>query len=90
MKRENAGSWNSSLKKEQVWDTYSAQLQKPWKSTSIFFGIYKKYWAEEVPKGRQQEATSLLGVASPLAAPRGLVGSHLALWLPLLLQERFR
>ena len=30
-----------------------------------FFGIYKKYWAEEVPEGRQQEATSLLGAAYP-------------------------
>ena len=48
----------------------------------IYFGIYKKYWAEEVPKGRQQEATSLLGAASPLDAPRGLVGSQLALWPP--------
>ena len=48
----------------------------------IFFGIYKKYWAEEVPQGRQQVATSLLGAATPLAAPRGLVGTQLALWRP--------
>ncbi|KAI4973352.1 hypothetical protein ZWY2020_029060 [Hordeum vulgare] len=28
MKRENAGSWNSGLEKEQIVETYSAQLQK--------------------------------------------------------------
>ena len=28
MKRENAGSWNSRLEKEQILETYSAQLQK--------------------------------------------------------------
>ena len=47
-----------------------------------FFGIYKKYWAEEVPEGRQQGTTSLLGAATTLAVPRGLVGSLLALSLP--------
>ena len=65
MKRENAGSWNSGMKVEQVWDTYYAQLQTPWKSTKIFFPIYKKYWAEEVPEGGHQEATSLLHAAYP-------------------------
>ena len=28
MKRENACSWNSGLEKEQILETYSAQLQK--------------------------------------------------------------
>ena len=28
MKRENVGSWNSRLEKEQILETYSAQLQK--------------------------------------------------------------
>ncbi|KAI4971500.1 hypothetical protein ZWY2020_002414 [Hordeum vulgare] len=28
MKRENAGSWNSGLEKEQILENYSAQLQK--------------------------------------------------------------
>ena len=28
MKKENAGSWNSGLEKEQIWETYSALLQK--------------------------------------------------------------
>ena len=29
MKRENAGSWNSGLEKEQILETYSAQVQSP-------------------------------------------------------------
>ena len=28
MKMENAGSWNFGLEKEQILETYSAQLQK--------------------------------------------------------------
>ena len=28
MKRKNAGSWDSGLEKEQILETYSAQLQK--------------------------------------------------------------
>ena len=28
MKRENVGSWNSGLEKEQMLETYSTQLQK--------------------------------------------------------------
>ena len=28
IKRENGGSWNSGLEKEQILETYSAQLQK--------------------------------------------------------------
>ena len=72
MKRENAGSWNFGLEKEQVWEAYSAQLQNPWKSTWIFLGIYKKYWAEEVPEGRQQVATSLLGASTPWPRLGGL------------------
>ena len=33
MKRENAGSWDSGPEKEQILETYSAQLQKSWNST---------------------------------------------------------
>ena len=33
IRRENAGSWNSGLEKEQRLETYSAQLQKSWNST---------------------------------------------------------
>ena len=49
MKRENAGSWDSGLEKEQILETYSAQLQKSWNSTKVIFGINDKYSAEEVP-----------------------------------------
>ena len=45
-------------------------------------GIYKKYRAEEVPEERNQGATSVVGVATPPAAPRGLVGSLLAHYPP--------
>ena len=44
MKRENAGSWNSGLEKEQILETYSAQLQKSWNSTKVIFGNNKKYF----------------------------------------------
>ena len=43
MKRENAGSWNYGLEKEQILETYSAQLQKSWNSTEVVFGNNKKY-----------------------------------------------
>ena len=33
IKRENAGSWDFGLEKEQILETYSAQLQKSWNST---------------------------------------------------------
>ena len=81
MKRENAGSWNSGLKRIKF-EMPILRNSKTVKINVDFFGIYKKYWVEEVPEGRQQRATSLLGAATPLAAPRGLVGSQLALWLP--------
>ena len=51
IKRENAGSWDSGLEKEQILETYSAQLQKSWNFTEDVFGIYKKYWAQEVHQG---------------------------------------
>ena len=51
MKRENAGSWNSGLKREQILETYSAQLQKSWNFTEAVFGINKKYWRKNQPEG---------------------------------------
>ena len=44
IKRENADSWDSGLEKEQILETYSAQLQKSWNFTEDVFKIYKKYW----------------------------------------------
>ena len=43
IKREHAGSWDSRLEKEQILETYSAQLQKSRNFTEVIFGIYKKY-----------------------------------------------
>ena len=43
MKRENAGSGDLGLEKEQILETYSAQLQKSTNSTGLIFGIYKNY-----------------------------------------------
>ena len=51
MKRENVGSWDSWLEKEQILETYSAQLQKSWNSMKVIFGINKNYWAKKVPEG---------------------------------------
>ena len=39
MKRENADSWNSGLEKEQILETYSAQLQKSWNFMKHVFEI---------------------------------------------------
>ena len=58
LKRENSGSWNSGLEKEQILVHYSAHLQMPWKVTWNFLGLYKKYWAKEVPERGHQGATS--------------------------------
>ena len=57
MKRENAGSWNSGLEKEQILETYSAQLQKSWKFMKNYFGINKKYWAKKMPEGTHKATT---------------------------------
>ena len=69
MKRENIGSWNSGLEKEQILETYSAQLQKSWNSTKVIFGNNKKYWAEEILEGTHTLGTRVGGGRTPL--PRG-------------------
>ena len=65
MKRENAGSWNSGLEKEQTLETYSAQLQKPRNSTGHHFRKYKKYLAKEDHEGGHLLSTKV-GVLLPL------------------------
>ena len=67
IKRENAGSWDSGLEKEQILETYSAQLQKSWNFTEDVFQIYKKYWEQELHQGGQTLPTRV--GARPL--PRG-------------------
>ena len=69
MKRENAGSWNSGLEKEQILETYSAQLQKSWNSTEVIFGINNKYWAKKVPEGGHPPSTRVGARPTPLGVP---------------------
>ena len=73
MKRENAGSWNSGLEKEQILETYSAQLQKSRNSTKVIFGFNKNYWEKKVPEGAHTLARRV-GARPP---PRGLPGRPL-------------
>ena len=87
LKRENTGSWNYGLEKEQVWVLYFAQLQIPWKSTWNFLGIYKKYWAKEVPHGSCQGPTSLVAAVCPpghgnraCGHPGGPLAPSFAIW----------
>ena len=75
MKRENAGSWDSGLEKEQILETYSAQLQKTWNFTEFIYRIYKKYWAQEVLEGGHTLPTRVGARPTPLGAPP-------ALWAP--------
>ena len=75
MKRENPGSWNSGLEKEQILETYSAQLQKSWNFTEVIFRINKKYWAKKLPEGGHTLAMRVGGTPYPL--PRGPPGGPL-------------
>ena len=69
MKRGNADSWNSGLEKEQILETYYAQLQKSWNFTEHVFGIYKKYWAKEASEGGHPPSTRVGARPIPLGAP---------------------
>ena len=69
MKRENAGSWNSGLEKEQILETYSAQLRKSWNFTEVIFGINKKYWEEKAPEGAHTLTTRVGARPTLLGAP---------------------
>ena len=89
LKRENSGSWNSGLEKEQILVHYSAHLQMTWKVTWIFLGLYKKYWAKEVPEGSYQGPTSLVA-ATPWWRLHGLWAPWRPTSPPLLLYEGFR
>ena len=80
MKRENAGSWDSGLKKEQILETYSAQLQKSWNSTKVIFGINKNYWAKKVLEGAHTLATRVGGAPPASWAPWQASGAHLLLY----------
>ena len=55
--------------KEQILETYSAQLQKSWNFTENVFGIYKKYWVKKAPEGGHPPSTRVGGTPYPLGAP---------------------
>ena len=86
MKRENAGSWDSRLDKEQILETYSAQLQKSWNSTKVTFGINDNYSEEEIPEGghppsmRVGARPPLQGAPPASSAPWQPSGAHLLLY----------
>ena len=69
MKRENASGWDSGLEKEQILETYAAQLQKSSNSTKVIFGINDNYWAEEVPEGAHTLGMRVGGVPLPRGPP---------------------
>ena len=69
MKRENAGSWDSGLEKEQILETYSAQLQKSWNSKGVIFRIYNKYWAKEALEGATHHPRGWGRALPPWARP---------------------
>ena len=60
---------NYGLEKEQILETYSAQLQKSWNSTKVIFGNNKKYWAEEVHQMGPHLATRVGARPTPWARP---------------------
>ena len=63
------------LEKEQILETYSAQLQKSWNSTKPVFGIYKNYWSEEIPQGAYTLARKV-GARPPLLGAPLCPGPH--------------
>ena len=69
MKRENAGSWDSGLEKEQILETYSAQLQKSWNFTEDVFQIYKKYWEQELHQEGHTLSSRVGGAPLPHGPP---------------------
>ena len=69
MKRENAGSWDSGLEKEQILETYSTQLQKSWNFTEAIFGINKKYWWKNQPEGGHPPSTRVEGAPGRRPVP---------------------
>ena len=71
MKRGNAGSWDSGLEKEQILETYSAQLQKSWNFTEVISRIYKKYWAKKIPEEAHTLATRVGARPLPHGPPGG-------------------
>ena len=77
---ENAGSWNSGLEKEQILETYSAQLQKSWNSTEYL--IINNEKSSPKMKTRGPTPFSWGWGAPPLGQAPCLVGPLVALRWP--------
>ena len=69
MKRENVGSWDSGLAKEQILETYSAQLQKSWNPMKVIFGFNKKYWWRNQRQGAHTLVTRVECTPLPCGPP---------------------
>ena len=69
MKRENAGSWNSGLEKEQILETYSAQLQKSWNFTEHVFGINKNIRWRKYQRGATSQPQGWRARPRPCGPP---------------------
>ena len=67
-KRENAGSWNSGLEKEQILKDYSAQLQKSWNSTE-YLKINKEKLSPKMKARGPTPCSRGWGGAPPRARP---------------------
>ena len=81
--RENAGSWNSGLEKEQILETYSAQLQKSWNSTEYLKINKEKSSPKMKARGPTPCSRGWGARPSPLGAPPYLVAASLLPWHPL-------
>ena len=68
--------------KEQIWETYSAQLQTSWKFMENYFGIYKKYWAKKAREGGHLPSIRAEGAPYPPGHAPYLVGPLVALRWP--------
>ena len=69
MKRENVGRWDSGLEKEQILETYSAQLQKSWNSTKVIFGINKNIEQKKYHRGATHHPQGWGHALPPLVRP---------------------
>src|SRR3954467_1929613 len=69
IRRENTGSWNSGLEKEQILETYSAQLQKSLNSTEYLKINNEKYLPKMKARG-------------PTPCPRGWGARPPTSWSP--------
>ena len=81
MKRENAGSWNSWLEKEQILETYSVQLQKSWNSTK-YLNINKEKSSPKMKARGPTPCSRGWGARPPPRARPYLVGPLVGLRRP--------